>query len=85
MGALDVPVEHRGVGVEAEFMGDAVDIEPDVGADLALVRLVVDAIVEDLGPAAGERAESGLFRRERTVRIASRVRRRPLRPAVAPL
>ncbi len=58
---LDVAVEDRGVGVEAEFVRHAVDIEPDVGADLALVGLVVDAVVEDFGPAAGERAKPGLL------------------------
>ena len=59
MAVLDVAVEDGGVGVEAEFVGGAVDIEPDVGADLALEGLIVDAVVEDFCAAAGERAEAG--------------------------
>jgi hypothetical protein len=55
-----VPVEDRRVGVEPQLVRDEVDVEPLVGADLALVRLVVDAVVEDLGAAAGERAEPRL-------------------------
>jgi hypothetical protein len=48
-GALDVAIEHRGVGVDAQGVGGAVDLEPLVGADLALEDLVVDAVVEDFG------------------------------------
>ena len=58
---FDVAVEDGAVAVEAEFVGDAMDIEPDIGADLALVGLVVDAIVEDFRAAAGQRAEAGVF------------------------
>lgn len=58
---FDVAVEKRGVGVEPEFVGDAVHVEPDIGPDFALVGLVVDAVVEDLGPAAGQGPESGGF------------------------
>ena len=47
-------VEHGAVGVEPEFVGDEVDIEPLVGADLGLEGLLVDPLVEDLGPAAGQ-------------------------------
>ncbi len=57
-GGLDVAVENGGVGEEAEGVGGAVDLEPLVGADLALEGLVVDAIVEDLFAAAGEGAEA---------------------------
>ena len=54
---LDVAVEDGRVGVQAQFVRDAVNVEPDVGANLALEGLIVDAVVEDLGPAAGERTE----------------------------
>ena len=45
---LDVAVEDGRVGAEPQFVGDAVDVQPDVGADLALEGLIVDAVVEDL-------------------------------------
>jgi hypothetical protein len=51
---LHVPIQHRGVGEDAECVGGAVDVEPLVGADLALEDLVVHAVVEDLRAAAGE-------------------------------
>ncbi len=56
---LDVAVQDCGVGVDPEFVGDAVHVEPDIRPDLAAIRLVMDAVVEDLGPAARERAQAG--------------------------
>ena len=60
LAGLDVAVEHRRVAVEPELVRDAMHVEPLLGADLALERLVVDAVVEDLGPASGKRAETGV-------------------------
>ena len=58
---LDVAIQDRGVGVQPQLVRDAVHVQPDVRADLALEGLVVDAVVEDFGPAAGERAQPRLF------------------------
>ena len=59
LAALQVAVEHRRVGEQAQLVGDAVDGQPLVAADLAAPGLAVDAVVEDLGAAAGQRVEPG--------------------------
>ena len=59
-GVLDVAVEHRGVGSQAELVGRAVDVEPAAGVGLVLADLVADLGMEDLGPAAGQAAQAGV-------------------------
>src|SRR5688500_9638843 len=58
--SLHVPVEHRRVGIDAQSMSRAVNLEPLVGPDLSLEDLVVNAVVENLGAAAGQRAQAGV-------------------------
>ena len=60
LGLLDVAVEHGGVGVQAEAVGGAVDVEPAFGRGLGAADLVADFGMEDLGPAAGQAAEAGV-------------------------
>jgi hypothetical protein len=55
---LHVTVEHGGIGVDAEPMGDAVDLEPPVRVRLArVVEELGEALGEDLGAAPRHRVE----------------------------
>jgi hypothetical protein len=45
---LDVAVEDGRIGVQAQFVGDAMHIKPDIAANLALIRLIMHAIIKDL-------------------------------------
>ena len=56
---LDVPVEERAVRRDAQPVRGVVDVEPDVRVLLAGRDEPADAVGEDLGAAAGERAEAG--------------------------
>ena len=57
---LDVAVEHRGVGPDAEGVRDAVDLAPAVAVGLAgVAQLLGQARGEDLGAAARHRLEPG--------------------------
>ena len=60
LGAVDVAVEHGGVGVQAEPVGRAVDVEPALGRGLGAADLLADFGMEDLGAAAGQAAEAGV-------------------------
>ena len=57
---LDVPVEHRAVRRDPEPVRGAVDVEPVVRMLLAGRDEPPDAVGEDLGAAAGQRAEPGV-------------------------
>ncbi len=59
VGLLDVAVEHRAVGAEAQLVGRAVDFEPAAGVGLVFADLVADLGMEDFGAAAGQAAEAG--------------------------
>ena len=52
--ALDVAVEHRGVGAQTELVGRAMDFQPGAGVGLAGADFRADLRVEDFGPAAGQ-------------------------------
>src|SRR5215467_12484103 len=59
---LDVAVEHGGVGLDAQGMRDAVDLQPAVGVGLAReAQLLLQALREDLRAAAGHRVKTGLL------------------------
>ena len=51
--ALDMAVEHRGVGAQPQLVGRAMDFEPGVGVGLAGTDFRADLRVENFGPAAG--------------------------------
>ena len=57
--ALDMAVEHRGVGAQPEFVGRAMDVEPRAGVGLAGADFAADLGIEDFGPAAGHAAQAG--------------------------
>src|SRR5262249_47272006 len=61
-GFFDVAVEHGGVGAQAELVRLAVDANPRVGVGLVFADLVAYLGVEDLGAAAGQAAEAGVFK-----------------------
>ena len=74
-GFLDVAVEHRGVGAQAQLVRLAVDAEPFVGVGLVFANLVAHLGMEDLGAAAGQAAEARVLelgQRSRVVRPVSR-------------
>ena len=54
---LDVAVEHGAVALDPHAVGDAVDLDPLVGVQLAVADDLPHFRMEDLGAAAGERAE----------------------------
>jgi len=54
-----VAVEHRAVALQAELVGDPVDLEPLLGAGLPLADHVAHLGVEDLGAAARQAPEAG--------------------------
>src|SRR5581483_2073251 len=56
---LDVPVEHRAVRFQSEFMRDARSLDPLIAIDLVIANHAADALVEDFGAAAGKRIHSG--------------------------
>ena len=58
-GRLDVPVEHRHVGAQAEPVRGPVDLEVPLGAALVVGDLPAHALGEDLGAAARQRIEPG--------------------------
>src|SRR5262249_21469110 len=59
---FDVTVEHGGVGLEAEGVRDAVDLEPAIGVGLAReAQLFLQTLGEDLRAAARHRMETGLL------------------------
>src|SRR5438034_6725896 len=68
---LDVAVEHRRVGLDAERVRDSVDLAPALRVRLARVAEELrHADREDLGPAAGHRLKAGgLEPRERLLRL----------------
>ena len=70
---LDVAVEHRRVGLDAERVRDPVDLTPALRVRLARVAQELrHARREDLGPAARHRLEAGgLEPRERVLRLDS--------------
>ena len=49
---LQVPIEHRGIGAQAELMGRAMDLDPAAGVGLVLADLIADFGMKDLGAAA---------------------------------
>ena len=57
---LDVAVEHRAVGAQAELVGRAMDFEPAAGVGFVFADLVADFGMEDFGAAAGQAAEAGV-------------------------
>ena len=68
---LDVAVEHRGVGLDAEAVRDPVDLAPAVGVGLAgEAERLLEAGGEDLGAAARHGVEPGrLQARQRLARL----------------
>ena len=58
---LDVAVEHRGVGAQAEFVRLAVDAEPLGGVGLVFADFIADFGMENLRAAAGQTAEAGFL------------------------
>src|SRR5664280_2578299 len=60
-GLLNVPVEHRGVRLEAGLVSRTQNVQPLLPADLALADEVAHAAAEDLGAATGQRAEARLL------------------------
>ena len=56
---LDVAVEHRAGRAQPHPVRGVVDVEPDVGVLLAGSDERSDPVGEDLGAAAGKRAEPG--------------------------
>ncbi len=57
LGRLDVAVKHGGVAEDAQLVGGPVHVEPARLPHFALERFLVNAIVEDLGPAARQTAQ----------------------------
>ena len=57
---LHVAVEHRAVGRDAEPVGGAVGVEPEVGMLLARGNQTAHAVGEHLGTASGQGAEPGV-------------------------
>src|ERR1700678_1888159 len=51
LGAVNVTIEHGGVGMKAEPVGDSVDVEPAFGRGLGAADLLTDFRMKDLGPA----------------------------------
>ena len=47
---LDVPVEHRDVGLESELMRETMNREIPIGVSLVVADLLADAFSEDLRP-----------------------------------
>ena len=60
LGAINMAVKHGGVGMEAEPVRRAMDIEPAFGRSLGATDLLADFRVKDFGTAAGQAAEPGL-------------------------
>src|SRR5262245_56845768 len=52
IGVLDVSIQHRAIGPEAQAMRSAMDVEPLAGVRLVLANLAADLRMENLGPAA---------------------------------
>ena len=55
---FDMAVEHRGVGIDPQLVGGAMHFEPAILADFSLEDFIVNAVVENLRPAAGQAAEA---------------------------
>ena len=70
-GLLDVAVEHRGVGAQAELVRLAVDAEPLGGVGLVLADLIADFGMKNLRAAAGQTAQA------RVLELGEKVARRP--------
>ena len=64
---LDVAVEHRAVGADAELVRDAVDVDPLAAGELLLGDRRAHAGAEHLGAAAGHRVEPRLAQRDEHV------------------
>ncbi len=60
---FDVAVEHGRVRAEAEAVGFAMHVEPDVGVGFVFAELLADFGIEDFRTAAGEAAETGVDHR----------------------
>ena len=60
LGPLDVAVEHGAVALDAHAVGDAVDLDPLAGVELAVADDLAHLGVEDLGAAARQRAQAGV-------------------------
>src|ERR1019366_2907037 len=59
---LDVAVEHGGVGLQADFMRRAGQLEPVVTIDLVIANDVPDAVGKNLGAATGHGVEPRFFK-----------------------
>src|SRR5271166_6687348 len=59
-GALDVAVEHGGVGVQAQSVSGAVNVKPGLRRRLGAADLLTHFGMKDLGPAARETAQPGV-------------------------
>ena len=57
LGRLDVPVKHGGVGVHAQFVRQAMHLQPRVGADLVVADDAAHRRRENLRAPAGQRVE----------------------------
>ena len=57
---LDVAVEHGAVGAQAQLVRLAGGFQPLVAIDLVVADDAADALVEDLGAAAGQRIHAGV-------------------------
>ena len=52
-------VEHRGIGVDPQAVRGAMHFEPAILAHFSLEDFIVNAIVENLRPAAGHASQAG--------------------------
>src|SRR5690349_910375 len=75
---LDVAIEHRRVGAQAQLVGLAVNAEPGVSVGLVLTDLVPYFGMKDLRATAGQAAESGLL--ELGENVSRRPAGQPLEP-----
>ena len=51
---FDVAVQHRAVGMQPQLMRRARHVEPLVAGDFVIANDAADALVENLGAAAGQ-------------------------------
>src|ERR1700683_3311282 len=64
---FDMPVEHGAVGMEAELMRSAGNVEPLRARDFVIANDAPHAIAENLGAAAGEGIHARVFQLQKRV------------------